>query len=54
MPLRPATPVPLILVRAYVLTRQETGYLLRTGGITAVPTLYGPCTRGHAVRPGGW
>lgn len=41
MPLRPATPVPLILVRAYVLTRQETGYLLRTGGITAVPTLYG-------------
>ncbi|MFE9098376.1 APC family permease [Streptomyces sp. NPDC007264] len=40
MPLWPATPVVLIAVLAYVLSRQETGYLLWTGGITAVATLY--------------
>ncbi|MEU6578038.1 APC family permease [Streptomyces sp. NPDC046805] len=40
MPLWPATPILLIAVLAYVLSRQETGYLLWTGGITAVATLY--------------
>ncbi|MFD6553017.1 APC family permease [Streptomyces sp. NPDC058398] len=40
MPLWPATPILLIVVLAYVLTRQETQYLLWTGGITAVATLY--------------
>ncbi|MDO0927634.1 APC family permease [Streptomyces sp. TG1A-8] len=40
MPLWPAVPVLLIVVLAYVLSRQETGYLLWTGGITAVATLY--------------
>ncbi|MFE6483416.1 APC family permease [Streptomyces sp. NPDC057757] len=40
MPLWPAVPVLLIAVLAYVLTRQETVYLLWTGGITAVATLY--------------
>ncbi|AWZ08704.1 MULTISPECIES: APC family permease [unclassified Streptomyces] len=40
MPLWPAVPVLLILVFAYILTQQETQYLLWTGGITAVATLY--------------
>ncbi|AZM87783.1 MULTISPECIES: APC family permease [Streptomyces] len=40
MPLWPAVPVVLILVFAYILTQQETEYLLWTGGITAVATLY--------------
>ncbi|MFJ9343243.1 APC family permease [Streptomyces sp. NPDC101733] len=40
MPLWPAVPIALILVFAYILTQQETQYLLWTGGITAVATLY--------------
>ncbi|MEV5515270.1 APC family permease [Streptomyces flaveolus] len=40
MPLWPAVPVLLIVVLAYILTQQETSYLLWTGGITAVATLY--------------
>ncbi|MER6626894.1 APC family permease [Streptomyces sp. NPDC000987] len=40
MPLWPAVPLLLIVVLAYVLSQQETGYLLWTGGITAVATLY--------------
>ncbi|MFF3427870.1 APC family permease [Streptomyces sp. NPDC002602] len=40
MPLWPAVPVVLIAVFAYILTQQETQYLLWTGGITAVATLY--------------
>ncbi|MFF9401838.1 APC family permease [Streptomyces sp. NPDC014744] len=40
MPLWPAIPVLLIVVLAYILTQQETEYLLWTGGITAVATLY--------------
>ncbi|MGE7384021.1 APC family permease [Streptomyces sp. NPDC004126] len=40
MPLWPAVPIVLILVFAYILTQQETQYLLWTGGITAVATLY--------------
>ncbi|MEU2588933.1 APC family permease [Streptomyces avermitilis] len=40
MPLWPAMPVLLIVVLAYILSQQETGYLLWTGGITAVATLY--------------
>lgn len=40
MPLWPAVPVLLILVLAYILTQQEPEYLLWTGGITAVATLY--------------
>ncbi|MEV5202461.1 APC family permease [Streptomyces sp. NPDC053720] len=40
MPLWPAIPVLLIAVLAYILTQQETAYLLWTGGITAVATLY--------------
>ncbi|MFG2360843.1 APC family permease [Streptomyces mirabilis] len=40
MPLWPAMPVLLIAVLAYILSRQETTYLLWTGGITAVATLY--------------
>ncbi|KUN36737.1 amino acid permease [Streptomyces longwoodensis] len=40
MPLWPAVPVLLIVVLAYILTQQEAGYLLWTGGITAVATLY--------------
>ncbi|WP_407840483.1 APC family permease [Streptomyces sp. DSM 116496] len=40
MPLWPAVPIVLILVFAYILTQQETRYLLWTGGITAVATLY--------------
>lgn len=40
MPLWPAMPVLLIAVLAYILSRQETSYLLWTGGITAVATLY--------------
>ncbi|MFF2130278.1 APC family permease [Streptomyces olivochromogenes] len=40
MPLWPAMPVLLIAVLAYILSQQETTYLLWTGGITAVATLY--------------
>lgn len=40
MPLWPAVPIVLILVFAYILTQQETQYLLWTGGITSVATLY--------------
>ncbi|MFI7399183.1 APC family permease [Streptomyces sp. NPDC049541] len=40
MPLWPAMPILLIAVLAYILTQQETSYLLWTGGITAVATLY--------------
>ncbi|MGV9425121.1 APC family permease [Streptomyces sp. NPDC003656] len=40
MPLWPAMPVLLIVVLAYVLTQQDVSYLLWTGGITAVATLY--------------
>ncbi|MFG2938252.1 APC family permease [Streptomyces sp. NPDC048282] len=40
MPLWPAMPVLLIAVLAYILTQQETTYLLWTGGITAAATLY--------------
>ncbi|MFJ6543553.1 APC family permease [Streptomyces sp. NPDC091385] len=40
MPLWPAIPVLLIVVLAYVLTQQDVSYLLWTGGITAVATLY--------------
>ncbi|MFJ8195518.1 APC family permease [Streptomyces sp. NPDC096152] len=40
MPLWPVMPVLLIAVLTYVLSQQETGYLLWTGGITAVATLY--------------
>ncbi|GAA2776461.1 hypothetical protein GCM10019017_21730 [Streptomyces showdoensis] len=40
MPLWPAVPVLLIGVLAYVLYMQDTEYLLWTGGITAVATLY--------------
>ncbi|MEU5581419.1 APC family permease [Streptomyces huasconensis] len=40
MPLWPAVPVVLIAVLAYVLSRQETEYLVWTGGIVLVATLY--------------
>lgn len=40
MPLWPAIPVLLIVVLAYILTRQDTEYLVWTGGITAAATLY--------------
>ncbi|MGW3492383.1 APC family permease [Streptomyces sp. NPDC001020] len=40
MPLWPAVPILLIVVLVYVLTLQEASYLLWTGGITAVATLY--------------
>ncbi|MGW5649804.1 APC family permease [Streptomyces humi] len=40
MPLWPTMPVLLIVVLAYILTQQETTYLLWTGGITAAATLY--------------
>ncbi|SEE01812.1 APC family permease [Streptomyces sp. TLI_105] len=40
MPLWPAIPVVLIGVLAYVLYMQDVEYLLWTGGITAVATLY--------------
>lgn len=40
MPLWPAMPVLLIAVLVYILSRQEPEYLLWTGGITAVATLY--------------
>ncbi|MFF4958348.1 APC family permease [Streptomyces sp. NPDC001222] len=40
MPLWPAMPVLLIVVLAYILSQQEVRYLLWTGGITAVATLY--------------
>ena len=40
MPLWPATPILLIAVLTYILSLQEVSYLLWTGGITAVATLY--------------
>ncbi|MEU4931860.1 APC family permease [Streptomyces yokosukanensis] len=40
MPLWPAMPILLIAVLAYVLVEQDPTYLLWTGGITAVATLY--------------
>ncbi|MFE2101906.1 MULTISPECIES: APC family permease [unclassified Streptomyces] len=40
MPLWPAMPVLLIAVLGYILSQQEASYLLWTGGITAVATLY--------------
>ncbi|MEU0405146.1 APC family permease [Streptomyces sp. NPDC006197] len=40
MPLWPAVPVVLIGVMAYILYMQDAEYLLWTGGITAVATLY--------------
>jgi amino acid transporter len=40
MPLWPAVPVLLIAVLTYILSQQETAYLLWTGGITAAATLY--------------
>ncbi|MEU0814019.1 APC family permease [Streptomyces mirabilis] len=40
MPLWPAMPVLLIAVLAYILSQQEMTYLVWTGGITAVATLY--------------
>lgn len=40
MPLWPAVPVLLIAVLTYILSRQETAYLLWTGGITAAATVY--------------
>ncbi|MFF8655803.1 APC family permease [Streptomyces huasconensis] len=40
MPLWPAVPVVLIAVLAYVLSQQETEYLVWTGGIVLVATLY--------------
>ncbi|MFE9765487.1 APC family permease [Streptomyces sp. NPDC005808] len=43
MPLWPAVPVLLIAVLAYVLSMQEAEYLLWTGGIVAVATLYWAC-----------
>ncbi len=48
MPLWPATPVLLIAVLAYILSQQEMTYLLWTGGITAVATLYWPSTSARA------
>lgn len=35
-----AVPIALIAVLAYILTQQETQYLLWTGGITAAATVY--------------
>ncbi|WP_405948122.1 APC family permease [Streptomyces prunicolor] len=40
MPLWPAMPILLIAVLAYILTQQETTYLLWTGGIVTAATLY--------------
>lgn len=40
MPLWPAMPLLLIAVLAYILTQQETTYLLWTGGIVTAATLY--------------
>ncbi len=40
MPLWPAMPILLIAVLVYILSQQEMRYLLWTGGITAVATLY--------------
>ncbi|MES5820975.1 APC family permease [Streptomyces sp. RG80] len=40
MPLWPAMPILLIAVLAYILSQQETAYLLWTGGITTAATLY--------------
>ncbi|WP_030613667.1 APC family permease [Streptomyces sclerotialus] len=43
MPLWPAVPLLLIVVLVYILSRQETQYLLWTGGIMAAATLYWAC-----------
>ncbi|WP_172383920.1 APC family permease [Streptomyces sp. MNP-20] len=43
MPLWPGIPVVLIAVLAYVLSQQEARYLLWTGGIVAVATVYWAC-----------
>jgi hypothetical protein len=51
MPLWPAAPLLLIVVLLYILSRQETTYLLWTGGITAAATL---CTSARAGRRAGW
>jgi amino acid transporter len=40
MPLWPAVPVLLIAVLVYVLVEQDVSYLIWTGGITAVATVY--------------
>ncbi|MGW3284719.1 APC family permease [Streptomyces sp. NPDC001002] len=40
MPLWPAVPLLLIAVLTYILSQQETTYLLWTGGITAAATVY--------------
>ena len=40
MPLWPTMPILLTAVLAYILTQQETSYLLWTGGIVAAATLY--------------
>ncbi|MCQ4210611.1 APC family permease [Streptomyces longispororuber] len=40
MPLWPGIPLLLIAVMAYILSQQEASYLLWTGGIAAVATLY--------------
>ncbi|MEU5885900.1 APC family permease [Streptomyces sp. NPDC047461] len=40
MPLWPAVPVLLMAVLTYILSQQETAYLMWTGGITAAATLY--------------
>ncbi|MER7394733.1 APC family permease [Streptomyces sp. NPDC000151] len=40
MPLWPAVPLLLIVVLVYILSQQETQYLLWTGGIMAVATVY--------------
>ena len=54
MPLWPAMPVLLIAVLAYILSQQETSYLLWTGGITAWPPCTGPSTSARAGTRGGW
>lgn len=54
MPLWPAVPVMLIVVLGYILTQQEPVHLAWTGGITAVATLYWPCTCARAAPPAGW
>lgn len=43
MPLWPGIPLVLIAVLAYVLSQQEARYLLWTGGIVAVATVYWAC-----------
>ncbi|MEU2558731.1 APC family permease [Streptomyces longispororuber] len=49
MPLWPGVPVVLIAVLAYVLSQQEVAYLVWTGGIVGVATLYWLCY----LRPRG-